>query len=121
MKIYVAGPYSAKTKRQVQENVNAAMRAGAYLLRIGHTPFIPHLTHYFHLFTTAEGTPFSYEDYMAWDESWLTACDALLYLGESPGADKELQIALVRGLLTFHDINDIRPVGTLINGVTPVR
>ena len=71
MKVYIAGPYSAKTKAQVKLNVEAAMRAGAQLLRMGHTPFIPHLTHYFHVFTTAEGTPFSYEDYMEWDDVWL--------------------------------------------------
>lgn len=107
MKVYIAGPYSAQTKRQVQRNVDMAMRAGAQLLRMGHTPFIPHLTHYFHLFTTAEGTPFTYEDYMAWDEPWLIACDALLYLAPSPGADKERQIAFTRGMMVFSDINDI--------------
>lgn len=107
MKIYIAGPYSAKTKKQVVANVEAAMRAGAQLLRMGHTPFIPHLTHYFHVFTTAEGEPFDYEMYMSWDEEWLKACDALLYLRSSPGADRELQIALVRGIMTFHEINDI--------------
>lgn len=107
MKVYIAGPYSAKTKTQVKTNVENAMRAGAQLLRMGHTPFIPHLTHYFHVFTTAEGAPFEYEDYMKWDEVWLIACDAFLYLAPSPGTDRERQIALARGMMVFSDINDI--------------
>lgn len=113
MKVYIAGPYSARTKKQVQENVEAAMTAGAELLRMGHTPFIPHLTHYFHLFTTAQGQPFTYEDYMEWDDVWLRLCDALLYLVPSPGADKERQTAMVLGKLIFSDIHDVPPVGSV--------
>jgi hypothetical protein len=109
MKVYVAGPYSAGTPEQIAANVSAAMSAGAQLLRLGHTPFIPHFTHYFELMSQEQGWGFTYEDYMKWDDEWLKSCDALLYLGSSPGADRELQTALVRGLMTFRDIADVPP------------
>lgn len=109
VKVYVAGPYSADDPMQVEFNVDKAMAAGAQLLRLGHIPFIPHLTHYFDLMSQEQGWGFTYEDYIAWDDEWLRACDALLYLGPSPGADRELQTALTLGLVTFRDIDDIPP------------
>ena len=91
MKIYVAGPY---TKGDVAVNVRNAILAGNNVAALGHTPFIPHLTHFWHMLYPKE-IDFWYKQ----DIEWLKACDALLRLsGESHGADEEVRIARELGL-----------------------
>src|SRR5205823_11197183 len=65
------------------------------VIRKGHVPFIPHLTHYIHLETE---DPLPVEFYYEYDMVWLQSCDALLHLGPSRGADRELEYAEKRGL-----------------------
>lgn len=86
-KIYVAGPY---TKGDVAINVRNAILAGDRLYYAGYIPFIPHLTHFWHLVS-----PSVYEVWMDMDSEWLSACDCLVRLeGESDGADKEVKQAM---------------------------
>ena len=97
MRIFIAGPYS---KGDVVVNVQNAIHAANKLLALGHTPFIPHLTHFWHLIT-----PKPYEEWVEIDKAWLYVCDALLRLpGESPGADNELEIAKCLNLTIYMDI-----------------
>lgn len=92
MKIYIAGPYS---KGDVAQNISAAIHAGDYVASLGHAPFVPHLTHFWHLLIQHD-----YEFWMAQDLEWLKACDALLRLpGESAGADREVEAALALGMV----------------------
>lgn len=100
MRVYVAGPYS---KGDVVLNVRNAVAAADSLLAAGHTPFIPHLTHFWHLVS-----PKSYEEWLHYDFKWVECCDALVRLpGDSPGADREvaysksLGIPVYLGLDTF--------------------
>jgi hypothetical protein len=86
MKIYVAGPYSAPTAREVQANVNEAIRIGCALMRKGHSVYIPHLMHYVWLHPDGD---FSYEHWTEQDMIWLDDCDALFFIAPSPGANKE--------------------------------
>ena len=86
MRIYVAGPYSAPTAREVQANVNEAIRVACALMRKGHSVYIPHLSHY--VWLHPEGN-FPYEHWVAQDYVWLDECDALYFIASSPGADKE--------------------------------
>lgn len=100
MKIYIAGPYS---KGDVAQNVRNAIHAGDYVSRFGHIPFIPHLTHFWHMLC-----PHEYEFWMEQDDVWLAECDAILRLeGESAGADREVERALELGLSVYTSIFDI--------------
>lgn len=100
MKIYVAGPYS---KGDVAQNVRYAIQEADYITRLGHIPFIPHLTHFWHMLI-----PHEYDFWMRQDEAWLRSCDALLRLhGESLGADKEEAIAKELGLIIYHSVFEI--------------
>ncbi len=86
MKIYVAGPY---TNGDVAQNVRTAIEYGNNLRALGHTPFIPHLTHFWHLVF-----PHKYQYWMDYDIEWLLQCDALFRVaGKSDGADLEEEIA----------------------------
>ena len=99
-KIYIAGPYS---NGDVAENIRNAIHAGDYISRLGHIPFIPHLTHFWHLLI-----PHEYEFWMRQDEQWLSSCDALLRLhGQSAGADREVSKALELGIPVYLSIFDI--------------
>lgn len=100
MKIYIAGPY---TKGDVAMNVRNAVYAGNYVANFGHIPFIPHLSHFWHMLC-----PNDYEFWMKQDEAWLRECDAILRLeGESAGADQEMKIALELGLVVFMSVFEV--------------
>ena len=100
MKIYVAGPYS---KGDVAINVRDAILAGDFVAAIGHVPFIPHLTHFWHLVQ-----PHPYEFWLEQDMEWLKVCDAILRLeGDSAGADKEVERAKANGICVYYSLSDI--------------
>jgi hypothetical protein len=44
---------------------------------------------------------------MEWDKPWLEACDALLFLGPSKGADVELQHARQLGKTIYWALDEI--------------
>lgn len=107
MRIYIAGPYTASSKEKVRRNVNRAIDAGIAILRKGHYPFIPHLTHYVDTRAIKRGITLTWEDYVDWDMQWLKTCDALLFLGPSRGANLELQEAKKLRKKIFRSVGDV--------------
>lgn len=102
LKVYIAGPYS---KGDVAENVRNAIFAGNLVAHFGHIPFIPHLTHFWHMLA-----PNDYEFWMDQDEQWLRECDAIIRLdGESSGADREMALARELGLRVLGSVFDLTP------------
>ncbi len=91
-------------------NTRRAIEAGLALYKLGHIPFIPHLTHYVDLHAHRTGVVMTWDDYIRLDLEWLDVCDALLYLGPSKGADLELQHALKKGKQVFRSLSEIEPV-----------
>jgi len=110
MKIYIAGPYTAKSVRDVHLNVYKAIEIAVKIWKKGHYPYIPHLTHF--VWTHPSGN-LEYEDWMKWGKVWLECCDALFLLNNSPGADQELKYAKKLGLKIYYSINDIPEVNKL--------
>jgi len=103
MYIYVAGPY---TKGDVVLNVRFAIQEGDYISRLGHYPFIPHLTHFWHMVQ-----PHEYQFWMEQDAQWLKKCDAVYRIkGESSGADIEVKQAQELGLIVYESVFDIPKV-----------
>jgi hypothetical protein len=100
MKIYIAGPY---TRGDTDENVLNAIDAAEAVSELGHSPFIPHLTHFWH------GVhPHPYEFWLEQDMVWLRLCDAVLRLpGESGGADREVAYALDAHMPVYYRLADI--------------
>jgi Domain of unknown function (DUF4406) len=116
--VYIAGPYTAPELKESEENAKAAIDAGIAILKKGHIPFIPHLTHYVDLRARELSMNLSWADYMRWDDAWLTKCDALLYLGSSKGADIELSRAKQAGKLIFYSLAEV-PEGELAAKASP--
>jgi len=101
MKIYIAGPY---TKGDLMTNIRRAIQVGENLANIGHIPFIPHLTAFWHMVTPHDDVDFWY----AYDNEWLRVCDAVFrFSGESVGADKEVELARELGLPIYYSIWDV--------------
>ena len=100
MIVYVAGPY---TKGDVAMNVKLAIEAGNNLRALGHVPFIPHLTHFWHMLYSHD-----IEYWYAYDLEWLKKCDAVFRIsGESKGADEEERVAKELGLPVFYSYADL--------------
>ncbi len=87
MRVYIAGPYTVPNPAK---NVDIAMEAYLQLMRKGHSPFCPHLSHYPDMMAKRIGRPVTYEQWLDLDLVWLAQCDCLLRLpGASNGADIE--------------------------------
>ena len=100
MKIYIASPY---TKGDQAENVRRQLEVADKLMSMGHTPFLPLLSHFQHLCF-----PRPYEDWMRVDLEWLYCCDALLRLdGESEGADREVEEAEAASMDIYYSLEQI--------------
>jgi hypothetical protein len=99
-RIYVAGPCS---KGDVAINVRNALEAADELATLGFAPYVPHLTHFWHMLF-----PRPYEFWLELDNQYLPYCDALLRLpGESSGADKECELAHSLGIPVFDSVPEV--------------
>jgi hypothetical protein len=97
LKVYIAGPY---TKGDVAVNVRNAIAAGVELLKAGHAPFIPHLSHFIHMHE-----PMPYGVWIEVDNAFLPHCDALVRIpGESLGADNEVEFAEAIQIPVFYSV-----------------
>ena len=96
-RVYIAGPY---TRGNVAENVVAGIKAADQLMGLGYVPYLPHLSHFWHLLC-----PHDYETWMKLDFAWLETCQSVLRLpGESPGADRECELAVILGIPVYYSI-----------------
>jgi hypothetical protein len=109
VRIYIAGPYTADSEAEIHDNVLAAIDAAILLVKKGHAPYVPHLTHYIDKRSTEIGAHLTWRTYLDWDLEWLEACDALLFLGSSRGADIELEEAKRAGKLIFRSVDEVAP------------
>lgn len=107
MIIYVAGPYSAPTEDEILTNTTRAIDAGIDLIELGHVPFIPHMNGCWDRRAKERGTEYSHAFWLDWCLVWLAKCDALLFLGPSPGADIELEFARTNGMPVYRGWNEV--------------
>ena len=108
--IYVAGPYSPSSTtlihdaaRVAHQNTMRAITVGLDIIKKGHYPYIPHLSHFIHLNAEKDYGDFYYEC----DNIWLDKCDALFYMGPSIGADAELQRASMANKPIFYTLDEV--------------
>ena len=99
-KVYIAGPY---TKGDIALNVRHAILKADLLADAGFVPFIPHLSHFWHMLC-----PRDYNFWLKIDKEWLKCCDAVLRLiGESPGADEEVELAKSLNIPVFNNVTEL--------------
>jgi hypothetical protein len=105
MIIGVAGPYSAETAAQRQSNLDAMNTAAAKLLELGHIPVIG-MNAALPVIEKANITD-KYKHIMDISLAVIDACDALLLLAESNGANKERDLILSKGRPVFRTIEEV--------------
>ena len=100
IRVYVAGPLGKKDRWPAC--VKAAIKVAAQLLKLGFAPFVPHL--WAAAPDADSDTLLDYEGWMAYDFSWVERSDALLRFAPSPGADREMAHALLKGIPVFQSV-----------------
>ena len=93
-KVYVAGAISSTNTEQSLRNIRMGILAGAELLNLGYSPYVPHLDYQFNL--VQDGVHIDVETYYRHDLGWLKACDCMLVLAgweNSKGVKAEIQFA----------------------------
>lgn len=108
MIIAVAGPYSATTAEQRKKNLDALNATAARLLEMGHVPLIG-MNAAIPVLEQAEVKD-AYQSTMNISLALVNACDALLLIAESPGANRERDLVLSKGLPVYYSIQDVPAV-----------
>ena len=107
MRIYVCGPLSNPEFVEQARNITAAIDAGIALIKRGHEPFIPHLSYWTSMRAEELDQPIEYERWLEIDFAWLRVAEGLLFLGESPGSLRELELANILGLPVFKSLEEV--------------
>jgi hypothetical protein len=98
--VYVFGPY---TNGDVCLNIRAAVEAAERIIEAGMSPYVPHLTHLWHMIN-----PHKIGYWYQYDLTWLLKCDILLRLhGLSKGADAEVEIAKTKEIMVYYNIESL--------------
>lgn len=105
MIIAIAGPYSAPTAEERKRNLDAMNIAAAEVLQRGHIPLIG-MNAALPVIEKA-GSVDEYKVTMDISLAVIGACEALLLLAESPGANRERDVILSKGLPVFYSIDEI--------------
>ena len=108
MIIGVAGPYSAPTEEQRQKNLDAMNEAAARVLEKGHIPIIG-MNAALPIVSIANIED-KYKATMEISLAVIDKCDAILMIGESPGANTERDLVKAKGLPVYYSINEIPDV-----------
>ncbi len=105
MIIAVAGPYSADTPEKRKSNLDAMNIAAAKLLEMGHIPLIG-MNAALPVVELANIKD-KYKSTMEISLAVINCCEGILMIGESPGANKERDLILSKGLPVYYKIEDI--------------
>ena len=97
---YIAGPYTADTKEQVDKHIDRAAEAASYYYKMGYAVYCPHLQTSYIDQHYNQGEELEYNDWMRNDIYWLEKCDVIVFLPgweKSKGAKIERLIAEAMG------------------------
>lgn len=105
MLIAVAGPYTADTEIQKKKNLDAMNEAAARVYEKGHIPLIG-VNAALYVIEKLEGES-EKNAMMDISLALVERCDALLLIGESPGANRERDLILSKGKIVYNSIYEI--------------
>jgi len=98
--VYISAPY---TLGDVAINVKRVLDTADRLLEMGYVPFIPYLTHFWHIVS-----PKPWEVWLEIDLRFLPLCDKVLRLdGTSKGSDREVTEAKKLGMPIYYSIEEL--------------
>jgi len=106
MLIAVAGPYSADTPAERQQNLDSMNEAAAAVMKLGHVPMIG-VNAALPVVACLDPSADHYAAIMAISLALVDKCDAILVIGESPGVNRERDLVESKGLPVYWNVNDI--------------
>ena len=112
MLIAVAGPYSADTPEQRQDNLDEMNETGARVMNLGHIPVIG-VNAALPVVGCLGADVNKYEAIMAISLALVGKCDAILVIGDSPGVNRERELIESRGLPVYWNVSDIPAVSAV--------
>lgn len=107
MIVYVAGPYSAPERAEVEENIRRATDVGVEVARLGLYPLVPHSMTADERYEEAQ----PYHWWIAATAALLRCCHAVVMVPGwefSSGACGEVDIALLRGVPVFMTVDALK-------------
>jgi hypothetical protein len=117
MKIYVAGPFSARTVEgniiEILGNMRRGLAVSVHLIKAGHAVFCPFLDFQFGLIADV-----SLDEFRRNSMEWVRVSDAMLLLDgwrHSVGCRAEQIEASLHGVPTFENIDDLLRYGETLN------
>ncbi len=108
MIIGIAGPYSDPDNEKKARNFAAINEVAAKVFELGHIPFIG-LNMALPVVANLNREEVCHE-IMDISMAVIDQCDALLVIGESPGANRERDLILSKGLPVYYTISEIPEV-----------
>jgi hypothetical protein len=105
MIIGIAGRYSADTEEARNENLRILNKVAAQLMEVGHIPLIGVNAALPVVEFISEKT--RYEELMKISLAVISCCDALLFISESPGANREKELMIQLGKPVYYTIDEI--------------
>jgi hypothetical protein len=106
MLIAVAGPYSAETKEQRRRNLDLLNEAAAAVMKLGHIPLIG-VNAALPVVEFLGPDSDHYEAMMVISLTLINKCDAILMIGNSPGANRERDLIKSKGLPVYEAVHEI--------------
>jgi len=104
MKIFVIGSYSVKSKKEINDNIQKAIRAGIKILKKGHLPFVPQS-----MFAFWEES-IEMENIMKACFEWIKECDAVLVLNtgkKEGGIYSSIEVARKNNKIIFNSLDEL--------------
>jgi hypothetical protein len=98
--VYIASPYTIGDQ---PVNVRNSLKVADELITLGYVPFAPLLSHFQHMFFSR-----AWKEWVELDKEWILKCDAIVrILGESVGADIEVEYASEHNIPVFYSIEEL--------------
>lgn len=104
--IGVAGPYSAATEPERKANLLALNQAAAAILALGQVPLVG-INAALPVLELSDDRNV-YQAAMDISMAVISACDALLLIAESPGANRERDLVQSKGLPVFYSLDELK-------------
>jgi len=105
MLVMVSGPVSAESEKMRMDNIATLNRVAAEVFKRGHIPLVG--VNAAAPVIEEAGIADRYEAMMAICEALAERCDAVLLIGESSGACRELEVLQRCGRPVFHHLNEL--------------
>ena len=109
--IYVAGKYTETSLARTWLNVMRAVLHGIDIIKLGKTPYIPHLSYMVDQACRHSRVNVPYERWLSMCDDVLTRCDAMYVICDpstSNGVTHEIELCLSLGIPIFYSLDEVK-------------